>query len=118
MTNESLRRDVLDKLRSALGEKAQEVLNDLIALYLDDAPRLMQTMRQAAAGRDARRLHLAAHTLKSSSANLGAQALSDQSAELEQLARAGQLDEAAARIARLDAEYQRVKQALLAEMEP
>jgi HPt (histidine-containing phosphotransfer) domain-containing protein len=52
------------------------------------------------------------HTLKSSSASLGAQSLAASCAEIETLARAGAIGEIGAHMAELEATYHQAEQAL------
>jgi signal transduction histidine kinase/DNA-binding response OmpR family regulator/HPt (histidine-containing phosphotransfer) domain-containing protein len=63
----------------------------VISLFLTDAPALLQELAQALARQDPRAAERAAHTLKSSSAAVGAAALRQQAARAEDLARAGEL---------------------------
>jgi hypothetical protein len=56
--------------------QGREVLQRIISLYLDSSAKLVAEARQAAKAGDAETLHRAAHTLKSSSATLGAMQLS------------------------------------------
>jgi len=99
---------VLEKFRAMMGEVASE----LIGLFLEDTPRLLADLREAVAQKDAERLQQAAHTLKSSSASLGAMGLSGLCRELEALGRAGTLEGAAEKVAQVEAEYERVKAVL------
>ena len=68
---------------------------------------------RAAVGGDPIALRVAAHTLKSSSANVGARTLSDAARELEHGARDGTLDKPEALVARIVTEFAQVKRALL-----
>ena len=63
-------------------------LGDLINIYLSDAPQHLKTMKEAVILGDADSLKLASHTLKSSSANLGAVSFSEVCKELESISRA------------------------------
>ena len=58
---------VLDELREVLGSEVDKI----IAVYLEDAPRLIAQLERAAVSGDPIALRVAAHTLKSSSANVG-----------------------------------------------
>jgi HPt (histidine-containing phosphotransfer) domain-containing protein len=69
-------------------------------------------MRKAIAAGDADALRKAAHALKGSSANLGAQQVSAVSAELEKLGRSGTVQGAEALFARLESEFARALAAL------
>ena len=59
--------------------------------YVDDSTARVARLRQAAVAGDVEALTLEAHTLKSSSASLGAQSLSALAKRLEELGRAGDL---------------------------
>ena len=106
---------VLDIIRDMEDEDDPDMLAEIIGLYLDKAPELLQTMQAAIAHKDAESLRVAAHTLKSSSANVGARVLSDLCRELEELGRNGSLDNAATKLSRLYDEYHRVDAALTDE---
>ena len=67
---------------------------------------------------DSTALRQAAHTLKSSSANLGATELARHCAEIEALARSDRLVEARADWLAVTNEYERVKQALQEMLQP
>lgn len=59
------------------------LLDHLFHLYSHDAPQLLESMRQAIEQRDRNQLRNAAHTLKSSSRNLGADTVADHCFRLE-----------------------------------
>ncbi|HLF26007.1 MAG TPA: response regulator [Anaerolineae bacterium] len=107
---------VLDDLRTTLGEQASEVVDELIGIYLSDAARLLVEMRESLGSQDTPRLQRAAHTLKSSSATLGALTLSALCAKLEALA-GHDADWAALTglVAPIEAEYEHVQYAFEAE---
>ncbi len=65
----------LDDIRTLVGDDGEDGLAGLVACFLDDAPRLLNAMRDALDTNDAGALHLAAHTMKSTSALFGATAL-------------------------------------------
>jgi HPt (histidine-containing phosphotransfer) domain-containing protein len=81
---------------------------DLITLFSQSAADLMTDLRAAIAQPSAHALVVAAHTLKGSSAELGAQTLAALCGEMERLARANQIDQAQSLLAELDAEFVRV----------
>ncbi len=64
----------------------------LIAIYLNNTPDSLQTLKQALDESDTTAVQLTAHTLKSSSANLGATNLSDMCRQLEAMATSGTLE--------------------------
>ena len=69
-------------------------------------------MRQAVENADPAGLRLAAHSLKSNSAEFGAITLSNVCSELEVMGKAGTLTGAAQKVAQAEAEYEQVKVAL------
>jgi len=71
---------MLDQLRSFYGT---EFVADLAALYLDDSRRLVAELRAALEGSDRGELVRITHDLKSSSAQLGATAVSEAAAAIE-----------------------------------
>jgi len=108
----TLNTEVLDGLRLLAGQGAPDALNELIELFFAEAPKLIAAMRSAVASRDAPGLSLTAHTLKSSSATLGASSLAGLCAELEAIGKSGSLAGAKVKAGQIEAEYERVKAAL------
>jgi HPt (histidine-containing phosphotransfer) domain-containing protein len=84
----------------------------LIQEFYQDSERLLAQAGEALAQGQAEDLRRAAHSLKSTGATFGAMALSAAARELEYLARAGTLDEAAGHIAHVESEYAKAKAAL------
>ena len=99
----------IDNIR-ALGKP--NLLDRIIMLFCDDTPKLLESMRQAAAQQDAKTLASAAHRLKSSSANVGAVQLAALCVQTEMLGRDSHIDQARALVAEMHAEFQRVRLAL------
>ena len=107
---ETLDRNALLELREQLGDA--DAVHTIITTFLQSTPGLLATLRAAAGQGDAAQVRRAAHTLKASSAMLGARALSLACAELERLSRLGDLDDAVTRAAALDALYADLRPAL------
>jgi signal transduction histidine kinase/DNA-binding response OmpR family regulator/HPt (histidine-containing phosphotransfer) domain-containing protein len=107
---------VLDTIRDMADEDDPDMLAEIIGLYLDKAPELLQALQSAVTNNDAESLRIAAHTLKSSSANLGARVLADLCKELEVMGRSQSLDNSAAKLSLLHHEYRRVDSALSDEL--
>ena len=103
-----LNNSILDELRDVLGGEVDKI----IAVYLEDAPRLIAQLERAAVDNDPIALRVAAHTLKSSSANVGASTLSDAARDLEHGARDGTLTQPANAVARIVGEFAKVRAAL------
>jgi signal transduction histidine kinase/DNA-binding response OmpR family regulator len=77
----------LQALRNLQRPGRPDVLTRVIDLFAVDAPRLLVAMRAAIGASDAEALRLASHTLKSTSANVGAGVLAEKCREIERLAR-------------------------------
>ncbi|MEE7560139.1 response regulator, partial [Xanthomonas sp. Kuri4-2] len=99
---------VLDELHEVAGAETARILQ----LFLEDAPTLIARLEAAAAAADPSQLREAAHTLKSSSANVGAMALSNTARRIELAARTSTLDRPAAMVGLVIAEYARARLAL------
>ena len=104
---------LLDDLREVLGSEVDKI----ITLYLEDAPRLIAQLERAVVGNDPIALRVAAHTLKSSSANVGATTLSEAARDLEHGARDGTLTQPATAVARIVGEFAQVRAALQAQLD-
>ena len=83
---------VIQELRELGGEDDPDLLADLVQMFLQDAPGRMKQIEEALASGDIKALEHAAHTLKSSSANIGARGLSAICKRMEELARAKSTD--------------------------
>lgn len=91
-------------------------LTRMIGPYLVNSPGLIAAMRTALAQGDPERLGRGARDLRGTSATLGATRLAEVCLALEVEARAGWLRDAAIRLAILEAEYVRVREALETEL--
>jgi two-component system sensor histidine kinase/response regulator len=114
---EVLDRQVLDQLSKVRTNGKPELLARVINLYLVESPKLMLKLKQAAGARDAREIARTAHSLKSSSANVGAMVLSRYFEDLEASARRADTQEACKMVAKIEAEHGCVQSALAAEFE-
>jgi CheY-like chemotaxis protein len=81
----------LDQIRELDPQGGAALLARVGKLYLESAPRLGATLGLAAARADARAVASAAHSLKSSSANIGAQVLAELCKRAEEGAGAGEI---------------------------
>lgn len=103
---------ILDSLRKLGGAKGKILLTQIIKQYLEDSPLKFQEIVEAINNQDSEKLRLAAHSLRSSSANLGAVQLSHYCKLLEDLARSGTTEGATEQIGQLESEYAKVREAL------
>jgi PAS domain S-box-containing protein len=103
---------VIKSLRDMAGVNADKILTQIIDNYLEDAPQLLQQIREAVVSADSEALRIAAHTLRASSANLGAIAFSQLCKELEALGRQGTTSNAEKLLPSLEKSYQTFKTTL------
>jgi CheY-like chemotaxis protein/HPt (histidine-containing phosphotransfer) domain-containing protein len=105
---------VIERIRDMERRGAARLLERLIHTYLTTAAKHVADAEQALASGDASALRHAVHTLKSSSANLGATGLSQHCATLETHARSRQIHAARRDWPAARTEYERAVQALRA----
>ena len=106
---------LLDNLRR-LGQLAGRcVLDEVLTTFLAETPRRLQRLHQALDQGDAKDLAFVAHSLKGSSAQLGALRLAALSSSLEKTGRSDQLTAAAGLLAELEQELARVVPLLQAQ---
>ena len=105
----------LARIRAMQREGAPSVLLRVIDIFLEAAPKLLAQMRAAVAGNDPLQLCRAAHSLKSSSANLGATSLSALCRELEAMGQASEILGAGLKVDLLELELESALEALKAQ---
>lgn len=104
---------VLDNIRALDADGAQGLLEKVLSLYLSDSRNLVEGILSAAGKGDGEPLRRAAHTLKSSSANVGAINLSELCRKIEEVARSGEIPAAGDPLwEMLEEEYRSVREAL------
>ena len=99
-------------LREMVGDDDEEVLTMVIDSYLTDAPKLLEALGRAIEEKDGPALNFAAHTLKSTSATVGAENFAALCKRLEAMGRTGITAEALEVFSLLSVEYEFVKEAL------
>jgi CheY-like chemotaxis protein len=92
----------------------ETLLREIVGLFLDDYPKLLADVEAAVAAGDAARLRRAAHTLKGSVGNFGAQQAHDAARELELMGKSGDLSAAGPALDKLKQVMDQVRPALLA----
>jgi signal transduction histidine kinase/CheY-like chemotaxis protein/HPt (histidine-containing phosphotransfer) domain-containing protein len=101
--------DVIQDLVEMMGTE----FTDLVRVYLEDTPKSLAALERAAADGGLEGLVAPAHSLKSTSANLGALGLSEMAKAIEHGARQGKLpNEPVVLVAEAQAEFRRVSEAL------
>jgi signal transduction histidine kinase/CheY-like chemotaxis protein/HPt (histidine-containing phosphotransfer) domain-containing protein len=105
---EALDQDVVRDLLDVMGNE----FADLVRVYLDDTPKTLLRLHEAAMSGNIEELVGPAHSLKSTSANLGALRLSELSKQIEHGARAKNLSDPIRMVLALGQELKRVTMAL------
>jgi HPt (histidine-containing phosphotransfer) domain-containing protein len=101
-----------DMLQALQDTTDSDFVAELIDTYLDDCPALLDGMRQALAEGSADAFRRAAHSLKSNSATLGAEALAETARGLEMKGRDDQLDEIGAEVESVASDFAAVRDEL------
>jgi HPt (histidine-containing phosphotransfer) domain-containing protein len=107
MAEETIDRNAFASLQETAGA---EFVHELVDTFLDEAPRMLDELRDALAKEDAERFRRTAHSLKSNANTFGASALGRLARELELGGVAFARD--SAKLDDLAEEYRRVAQAL------
>lgn len=107
----------LDSIRSLQRQGGPNVLETVINAYLADTPILLGSMKEAVKAEDRTALTRASHTLKSTSANLGAMSLSTLCRDLEMMARNGTMQQPDELIQMIEREYDSVRAILSRELQ-
>jgi histidine phosphotransfer protein HptB len=102
------------RLLEITGDDAAFV-DELVDTFLSDATTQLDALRTAAAADDAEAAVRPAHSLKSSSTNVGATRLTELSRSIEADGRTGSVPNLGSRVQELETELSAVSEALLAE---
>jgi len=113
----ALDRSVLASLRELQDDGDPDIVAEVGGLFLEHSPQKIAAILQAVENGDAKGLQTAAHSLKSSSAYVGAMRLSELSRELEMMGRSQVMDGAEEKAERLNREYKQVMMELDLEIQ-
>jgi HPt (histidine-containing phosphotransfer) domain-containing protein len=109
-----IEKEIFEKAKEWVDDYGEDFLIELIDVYLDDTPTRLAQMQRAVDNGDADTLSREAHTLKSSSANVGAMTLSAIAQRIEQVGRAGSAASAAREVRQMTTAFTQVKATLQA----
>ncbi len=109
---ESLQKQIQQALAALIGVDDIDIYRELIETYLDCSGKLIDNLQMAIENNDANLLEQAAHSLKSSSASLGAVRLAELCKQLEIQGRAQDMQDAASKVTYAITEFNQIKQAL------
>ena len=112
MEHSLIEREIENKAKKWIDEYGEDFLVELIDVYLNDTPNRLRQLRQAFDGDDTANFVREAHTLKSSSANLGAMGLSALAKEMEFAGRNGEIEKMATELNHLEEAFAQVKAVL------
>ncbi|KAB8046246.1 response regulator [Janthinobacterium rivuli] len=107
-----LNRQALENIRALSGTDGDALLERVIQAFVGETPRQLIAMREAIAGADAEALRKVAHSLKSGSANVGADGLAQLCKEMEKLGRAGSTEGAAPLLQQMQQAFLAVRESL------
>ncbi len=99
---------VLNSFRKIQKPGKPDIRIGLVNVYLQSGPKMLHELHQAAENKDTKKLWQTAHTLKSSSASLGALRLSSLCHELEILGREARVDAPLKRVLEIESEFKTV----------
>ena len=111
-----LQRSPINNIKAMQREGAANILDKVINIYLDISPDLLQSIHKGVAEADSTLLIESAHSLKSSSANLGSIQLSNTCKELEMMGKAGTLNIPSELLDKLDKQFKETCSALRNEL--
>ncbi len=101
--------DAIANLRELNPGDNGEFLREIVGIYIEDTPKRLADLRAALASGDVTSFTRAAHTIKGSSANVGAQVLKGIAERLEIVSRKEGLGGVSGLIADCEEEFERVK---------
>lgn len=107
----------LDHIRALNNGLSPSLLRRVLQSYLDETPRHLAALQGAIAAAQPDTLRRVAHSLKSSSGNVGAESLARMCKEMEQLGQAHTTEGATALLAGMEREFDMVRRALCTVLE-
>lgn len=107
MKSEVIDRKIIGDLRELQINGAEGLLGKIVTLFLNETPQQLKGLRQAIQEQDTEKVRSIAHSLKSSSATIGAMFLSSLLKELEENARSGSLEGTSDLLGRVEKEFQK-----------
>jgi CheY-like chemotaxis protein len=113
-TGQMLNRQALENIRALSRADGDALLERVILAFTGETPHQLASMQAAIAGADAEALRKVAHSLKSGSANVGADGLAQLCKEMEQLGRAGSTEGAAPLLQAMQQAFLAVRESLSA----
>jgi signal transduction histidine kinase/CheY-like chemotaxis protein len=107
----------LEAIRALNSERGDALVQKVVSAWVDDTPQCLEALRQAVAALDALGVRKVAHSLKSASANVGADSFARLCRQLEQLGRDGTVEGASGMLHDMEQEFYAVRHSLSAILE-
>lgn len=107
----------LNDIKQISPDDSTELVKTIVDIYINSTPNLINDIAQGLADQNADQVFKAAHSLKSSSANLGASKMQRLASQIEQFARNVKLDEAQPLAETLQTVFEQTQQALMHKVE-
>jgi len=104
VSGKGLDKEILESLKEALGDRFTHVLQ----VFLEETPRALQEMLDLCEAGDFEHVRILVHSLKSTSASVGAMVVSELSSDLEEKLKTGDNSTTAADLANIKAAFDQV----------
>jgi len=114
---EVINRAALEKIRALSRSGGDVLVQKVVDAYVGDVPQHLRSLREAIGGHDPGTVKRIAHSLKSASANVGAETLAGLCKDLEHLGRADTVEGAELLLDDMEHEFQAVRHSLTAMLE-
>jgi len=101
--------EVIERLRQLATPSQPDVLTEVLRMFLQEVPRRLDRLRNAWAAGDIEEMYRAAHSLKGSTGNIGAQRLLAVCTQLDHMGRVGDVANAAPLVEALGVEFNKVE---------
>lgn len=108
---------ILDDLRNIGKKRGTNLLEKIFSIFLEHSPLLLKNFHHAVEENDVNSMKEIAHSLKSSSSNIGAAKLAQLCKDSETIFCSGNNEKARDILAQVEREYDLVKQTMLSELE-
>jgi CheY-like chemotaxis protein len=109
-------RTVLDRIRAIEAQGSTGLLNTVVTYYVNESPGMIASLRKAVEANDPGTTQELAHSLKSASANVGAQTVADLCKEMEMEGRAKAIQRGPELIFQIERAFDLASKALMAEL--
>jgi HPt (histidine-containing phosphotransfer) domain-containing protein len=103
---------IIEELRSLQTDDEEDVVLEIIQIFIKTTTEMFKNMNQANSQKNLEPLRIMAHTLKSSTASVGAMKLCELVTEIEKLAKAGQKEEISEILIKAEQEFKSVQKEL------